>query len=104
MRTPLLFPDGDVVDVFVLERNGGYLVTDYGDGLGWFRSQSIEERLSLERRRRVKELCASLGVELDQGQLLLNCDNDGLSAAVQRLAQAVIQVAELLSPAQSDNC
>ena len=36
VRTPLLFPDGGVIDVFVLERGGassrntGYL-TDFGD-------------------------------------------------------------------------
>ena len=28
VRTPMLYPDGGVVDVFVLERNGGYIVTD----------------------------------------------------------------------------
>ena len=97
VRTPLLYPDGDVVDVFVLERPGGYLVTDYGDGLGWFQSQSIAERLSPEQQRQVDQLCQSLGVELNRGQLLLHCPDAELGATVYRLAQAVARVAELLA-------
>ncbi|MCY4093419.1 MAG: DUF1828 domain-containing protein [Caldilineaceae bacterium] len=35
MRTPMLYPNGSVVDVFVLERNDGFLFTDFGDALDW---------------------------------------------------------------------
>ena len=31
VRTPLLFPDGGVIDVYVLERDGAFTVTDFGD-------------------------------------------------------------------------
>ena len=96
VRTPWLYPDGDVVDVFVLERDSGYLVTDYGDGLGWFRSQSIADRFSPEQQQQIAELCADLGIELNRGQLLLHCPANNLAAAVDRLAQAVVQIAELL--------
>ena len=97
VRTPLLYPDGDVVDVFVLEQQGGYLVTDYGDGLGWFRSQSIEEHLSPEQQRQLEEKCTALGLELERGQLRLHCAEDKLGEAVQLLAQSVVQVSELLA-------
>lgn len=96
VRTPWLYPDGDVVDVFVRERDGGYLVTDYGDGLGWFRSQSIVDRFSPEQQRQIDDLCAALGVEMSRGQLRLHCPADNLAESVDRLAQAVVQVAELL--------
>ena len=36
VRTPMMYPDGSIVDVFVLERDGGYTVTDLetlSDGL-----------------------------------------------------------------------
>ena len=48
VRTPLLYPDGGVVDVFVLERGSGYTITDFGDALGWLGMQSISRRLSLK--------------------------------------------------------
>ena len=32
---PMLYPNGSVVDVFVLERNDGFLFTDFGDALDW---------------------------------------------------------------------
>ncbi len=33
VRTPMLYPEGSVVEVFVLERNDGFLFTDFGDAL-----------------------------------------------------------------------
>ncbi len=35
VRTPFLYPDGGLVDVFVLECEEGFTVTDFGDALGW---------------------------------------------------------------------
>jgi hypothetical protein len=35
VATPLLYPDGDVIDVWVHEAQGGYEVTDYGETAGW---------------------------------------------------------------------
>ena len=41
VRTPLMYPDGDIVDVFVLKRDSGYIVTDFGDALA---SHAIDKR------------------------------------------------------------
>lgn len=101
VRTPHRYPDGGIVDVFVLRHDGNYRVTDYGDGLGWFRSQSIEERLSTEQRRRVKEFCQSLDVKLSRGCLSLACEEEGMADAVYRVARAVVQVSEQLAPARA---
>ena len=46
VRTPMLYPDGGVVDVFVLPRGSGYIVTDFGDALGWLWLQSVSPRRS----------------------------------------------------------
>lgn len=43
IRTPLLYPDGGYVDVFVVQRDEEYVVTDYGDALGWLRMESASE-------------------------------------------------------------
>lgn len=37
VRTPFLYPDGGVIDVFVGQRDAGFTVTDFGEALGWLR-------------------------------------------------------------------
>jgi len=96
VRTPLLYPDGGLVDVFVLERGGQHLVTDYGDALGWLRMQSASGKLSPKQRWLVDDVRLTLGVDLHRGQLQLRCDDTGgLAGAVQRVAQAVVRVADI---------
>ena len=48
VRTPMLYPDGGVVDVFVLDSKGSYIVTDFGDALGWLGLQSTSQNRSPE--------------------------------------------------------
>lgn len=96
IRTPMLFPDGGVIDVFVVEQNGGYVVTDYGDGLGWLRTQSRSGKLSTRQRDLMLDACATLDVGFSSGQLVVECSHGAeLADAVNRLAQAVVRVADI---------
>ena len=96
VRTPLLYPDGDVVDVFVLERDGDYIVTDYGDALGWLSTQSVSARRSPRQQLLVDDICQTLGIGLNNGQLTLQARSDiALGEAVIRLAQAAVRVSDL---------
>lgn len=96
VRTPLLYPDGGIVDVFVLERNGRYIVTDFGDALGWLRMQSVTVRRSQKEQLLIDDVCQTLGIEFRDGQLTLRPGGDGeLSETVLRLAQAVVRVSDL---------
>ena len=100
VRTPLMYPDGGIVDVFVLERDDGYMVTDFGDALGWLHMQSESMQQSQEQRLMVEDLCRTLGIELHSGQLVLRSDaDDTLEKTVLRVAQAVASV----SASTSDN-
>ena len=60
VRTPMLYPDGGVVDVFVQERNGGYIVTDYGDALGWLGLQSASRQRSQKQIALIQDVCQTL--------------------------------------------
>ena len=71
VRTPLVYPDGGVVDVFVLEHGGEFGVTDLGEALGRLRMQSVDAGRSAEQTRRIEDTCQTLGVALHQGQLVL---------------------------------
>ena len=96
VRTPMMYPDGDMVDVFVLERDGCYDITDFGEALGWLRMQSVSARRSPKQNRMVEETCQTLGVELHRGQLRLRSGAaNGLGEAVLRLAQAAARVSDL---------
>ena len=96
VRTPLMYPDGGIVDVFVLEQSGRYSITDFGETLGWLRMQSVSTRRSPKQNRMVEDTCQTLGVELHRGQLMLRSGAaDGLGEAVLRLAQAAVRVSDL---------
>lgn len=96
VRTPFMYPDGGIVDVFVVERGGRYEVTDFGEALGWLRMQSVRGRLSDKQRKLIDDVCVTLGVELFRGQLVLRCNGlEEISQAVLRLGQAAVRVTDL---------
>ena len=96
VRTPLMYPDGGLVDVFVLERENRYSITDFGEALGWLRMQSVSLRRSPKQNRMVQDTCQTLGVELHRGQLVLRSDLvASLEEAVLRVAQAAVRVSDL---------
>ena len=91
-----MYPDGDVIDVFVEERGSGFLLTDYGEALGWLRLQSFSDTLTAGQRHLVEDTCETLGIVLDRGQLTLRCDGpSALGEAVQRLGQASVRVSDI---------
>lgn len=97
VRTSLMYPDGGIVDVFVLERGSGYIVTDFGDALGWLRMQSVNALPSLQQNLMIKDVCQTLGIELHSDQLVLRSGvDDTLEEIVLRVAQAVVHVSDVV--------
>ena len=96
VRTPMLYPDGDVVDVFVLERGSGYTITDFGDALGWLGLQSISRQRSPKQQMLIQDVCQTLRIEMFQDQLVLRqVIRDELAESVLRVAQAAVRVSDL---------
>ena len=96
MRTPLLFPDGGVVDVFVLERGNSYTITDFGDALGWLDMQSVSRQRTPKQQMLIQDVCQTLRIEQFQRQLVLRSVMEhALAESVLRLAQAVVRVSDL---------
>lgn len=92
VRTPLLYPDGDYIDVFVVERDGKLEVTDFGEALGWVQMQHNSEPL-LPQHPLLNDLCQTLGVEFSQGQVLCRVQEETpLLDAIIAVAQAVSQI------------
>ena len=96
LRTPFTYPDGDVIDVFVLERGSRYVVTDFGEALGWLKTQTPTGAISASQRHLVDGIARSIGIEISQGQAQLTCDAAGeLVDAVHAIVQAAIRIADL---------
>ena len=96
VRTPLLYPDGGVVDIFVLETNGSFIVTDFGDALGWLGLQSTSQSRSSNQNELVQDVCQTLRIEFSNDQLRLsNVARGALGEAVLRVAQAAVRVSDI---------
>ena len=62
VRTLLTHPDGDLADLFLIPGDdGAVVVTDYGDTIGWLRTQSARG-LTSGQNRKITRVCQSLNV------------------------------------------
>lgn len=96
VQTPMLLPDGDGIDVFVIQQGGRIVVSDFGDALGWLETQSRTGRLSDGQERMMQDVLDTIGVRLEQGRLSLRCDHPHeLADAVAKVGQAALRVADI---------
>ena len=96
IRTPYLYPDGEVIDVFCKPQDGLTLVSDLGETLRWLRMQTPAARRSPKQTALVEDACLTHGVEFFKGMLLARCrPGDSLAAVVVRVAQAALRVSDL---------
>lgn len=96
IRTPFLFPDGTLIDLFHADGLNGETVSDLGESLAWLRSQTPTQRRTKRQRRLVEDVCVTHNVELFKGSLVARVlDPDDLAATVTRVAQACLRVADL---------
>ena len=84
------------VDVFVLDSKGSYIVTDFGDALGWLGLQSASQNRSPKQNALVQDVCQTLRIKLSRDQLMLRDVASGaLGEAVLRVAQAAVRVSDI---------
>lgn len=96
VRTPYLYPDGGILELFVLEHGDSYRLTDFGETVAWLRMRTGILKLSAVWRSHIHDICHTHGVDVDRWQLELSgLSKDELSEAVVRLACAAISVANL---------
>jgi hypothetical protein len=94
LRTPFLYPDGDVIDLFYDEQSR--TLTDLAETTRWLRMQTVSLRRSPKQKQLIEDICLNHGVEFFKGMLLMRLKDDvSLADSVVRLAQAAIRVADL---------
>jgi hypothetical protein len=96
IRTPFLYPDGDVIDLFLQEQSGSMAVSDLGETMRWLRGQSISPRRSPKQRALIEDVCLNHGVEFFRGMLVARVKpGDNVAAVVMRAAQACLRAADV---------
>jgi len=96
IRTPYLYPDGDVIDLFLREQDGVLTLTDLGETLRWFRLQTTSPKRSPKQRQMIEDVCLNHGVELFKGMLVARVSRpEALASTVMRMSQAALRVSDL---------
>lgn len=96
IRTPFLYPDGDVIDLFYKESQGVPTISDLGETLRWLRMQSLSPRRTQRQQKLIDDVCLTHGLELYKGMLIARIrPSDNFASTVMRLAQGVLRVADL---------
>ena len=96
VNTSLLYPDGDEVQVWVLERGGGYLVTDQGDAHRWLRTARCFHDLSEHQLSLIDEVRRSLALDGEGVELVARIDDlEKLPFAILDVALAAVRVADI---------
>lgn len=96
IRTPFLYPDGDLIDLFYSEPAGVPTLTDLGETVRWLRMQTVTLRRTPKQRQLIDDVCLNHGVELFKGMLIYRLrPGDRLADAVIRLGQACLRVADI---------
>ena len=96
IRTPYLYSDGDIIDLFCKTEGDVVTVTDLAETTGWLRMQSVTLRRSSKQTRLIEDTCVTHGVEFYRGMLQARCrPSDELAQVVTRVAQAALRVSDL---------
>jgi hypothetical protein len=96
IRTPYLYPDGDIIDLFLEENSEYATLTDLGETHGWLRMQTVAMHKTSRQRQLIEDIRFTHGVELFRGMLVVRAKKPGeLADAITRLSQAVLRVTDL---------
>ena len=86
-NTPLMYPDRDEVQVWVLERNGDRVVTDHREGYVWLRKARCFNELTEEQMALIDEVRRSLTLEGEGVELVARVQE------VENIPYAILDVA-----------
>ncbi len=100
IRTPFMFPDGDLIDLYYWETPQGQVVSDLGDTYGWLFVNGTHQELTDNQSQAYDEAYSIYGVERQGGRLLAHIGDGHLADAVVRMAQAITMISHTLDIGQ----
>ncbi len=91
--TPLDYPSGDGVTVWVEDRYDGFIVTDYGDSLTDLLAHPAQDHKALLDQ--VRDICRQHDLAFRDGRIAATADRADLADVVWRAASAAAQIAQM---------
>ena len=96
VNTSLLYPDCDEVQVWILERDGEYTVTDYCDAHDWLRRARCFDELTDDQLALIDDVRRSLRLEGEDVELVARTTElDKLPFLILNVALAAVRVADI---------
>ncbi len=96
IATPLLYPDNDVIDVFVCIEDGEFIATDYGEAMARLQMHFWDDRPSPNQEQHLAGIAPVDRLEFDGGPISYRCASLGeIGSAIMFVAQAAARVADL---------
>ncbi len=98
VRTPYLYPDGEVIDIFCKPTENGdeLIVTDFAETTNWLSMHSLSQRRSYKQNYLIQDTCVTHGVEFYREMLLARCrSGDSLAETITKVAHASIRISDL---------
>ena len=93
IRTPFLYPDGDIIDIFYQDQGDIATLTDLGETMRWLSMQTVTQQKSPKQRQLIADICLTHNVEIHRGMLMVRVRrSENLAAAVMRLSQCMLRV------------
>lgn len=103
MATSFQYPNGSSIDLFLGERGGDFfndfILTDLGQTTSYLLDLNIKTWTTKKRKQVLSDICQSLDVKQDEGELQIVIANDKFSdipQAIIRLSQACIRLSDLV--------
>lgn len=95
IRTPFLYPDGDVIDLFLRNDGNHQTLTDLGETVRWLSAQTPVTRRTAKQTRLLYDVCVTHGIEFFRGALTLRVNELTFADDLNRLAQACLRTSDL---------
>lgn len=96
IRTPYLYPDGDVIDLFYQQQGDQQILTDLGETFRWLDMQIVSKQFSKKQEQYLSDIELTHGIETYQNMLIARVGRtETLAEAVTRLAQSAVRTADL---------
>lgn len=96
IQTPFLYPDGDIIDVFFQGKGNVGTLTDFGETLGWLRTQTVARKHSRKQQQLIADICLTHNIELYKGMLMARVKRpEDFVDALTRLGQCMLRVSDL---------
>jgi len=96
IRTPFLYPDGDVIDLFIKESGDVLTITDLGETTRWLRMQSLSPKRSPKQNKLLEDVCLTHGLEFYRGMFVARAKTlPEIASVFMRVAQGVLRASDL---------